>query len=100
MKDPETVFRRALLSGAVVCWAASTTLSVLIINKTIDQVAHPGIGLIVFLIQGLAITLTIVWAQFRFRRVMVEVLKAGIELGQNAEKAPTPPKGSEGDYSD
>lgn len=97
MTDREAPYRKALAVVALILWAGSLTLSWLIIDKTVSSVKHPGLGLIVFMAQGLAITATIVWAQFRNRKVMIEVLRTGMELGaQNAKKPPTPGEGDEG----
>lgn len=82
----EDTMRRALLIVAAFCWAASLTVSWMIIDKVIDTLKHPGISLLVFMTQGLAITLTIVWAQFRNRRVMVETMRAGLQLAEEKRK--------------
>lgn len=83
--DSEKALRTTLLTASVILWAGSITVSWLVIGKHIDSVQHPGIGLIVFIAQGLAITLTIIWAQFRSRRIMIEVMKAGVAAGRGEE---------------
>lgn len=85
MRDTEANIRRTVLGVAATAWVVSIVVASLVITKTIDQVGHPGIGLVVFLSQGVAITATIVWAQFRNRRVMMEVMKTGLNLGKDKD---------------
>lgn len=81
----EEALRRAILVAAGACWAVSLTLSWLIIAKVIDNLKHPGLGLVVFMAQGLAVTLTIVWAQLRNSHVVTEAFKTGMEISKIEE---------------
>lgn len=76
----EETFRRALLVASTLCWVSSITLTLLIADGPLNPTDHPGITSIVVLIQSLAITLSVVWAQFRNRKTMVEVMRAGISI--------------------
>lgn len=78
----EETVRRLLLVAAVTCWAASGTLVGCLVFGAINTTTRPGITSLVVLLQSLAITCTVVLAQFRVRRVMVAVLKAGITLDE------------------
>lgn len=77
----ETWFRRTLLLLAVACWTATIVLGWLIIDGDINQLKHPGVGLFIFIGQGLAITFTILWGQFRVRRIAAMIMKAGVRAG-------------------
>jgi hypothetical protein len=79
----EEALRWSILVTAGLCWGISLTLSWLVIAQVISQVEHPGIGLIVFMAQGLAITLTIVWAQLRNRHTMIAVMHAGMAAARD-----------------
>lgn len=81
----EETLRRTVLVSAGICWGVSITLSWLIIAEVISQIDHPGLGLVVFMAQGLAITLTIVWAQLRSRSTLVEVMQAGMQATRDEQ---------------
>lgn len=81
----EETLRRTILVTAGACWGVSITLSWLIIAQVVSQIDHPGLGLIVFLAQGFAITLTIVWAQLRSRSTLVEVMQAGMQATRDEQ---------------
>lgn len=74
----EETFRRSFLVGAGLCWLASIVLVVLLVAGTID--VRTGYTSVVVLLQSIAVTLTIVWAQFRVRKIMTAVLKAGMQI--------------------
>lgn len=80
----EKTMRATILVFATLCWAASITLTILIIDGPLSPDRRPGWSTVVILVQSVAITLTVVWAQFRVRRIMVETLKAGIDAGRYA----------------
>jgi hypothetical protein len=76
----EAVFRTGLLAGAVLSWAVSITLTVSVYLNWLDVLQ--GWGMISNMCLALSITLTVVWAQLRTRRVVTEVFRAGITAGQ------------------
>jgi hypothetical protein len=81
----EETLRRIILVAAGTCWGVSLTLSWLIIGEVVSQVDHPGLGLIVFMAQGLGITLTVVWSQLRNRTTMVEVMRIGMQAANKED---------------
>lgn len=78
----EKTLRRLTLVTGLMCWLVSIVLTLLIVDGPLTPATHPGLTSIVVLIQSAAITLTVVWAQFRVRKIMIAVLKAGMSLGQ------------------
>jgi hypothetical protein len=82
----EETYRRLILIGAALCWLTSGTLVGCLVFRVINADHRPGITSLVVLVQSLAITLTVMWAQFRFRRIMAAVLKAGIQIDGMAKE--------------
>lgn len=76
----EKTLRRLTLISGLMCWVASIVLTMLVVDGPLTPGTHPGVTSIVVLIQSAAITLTVVWAQFRVRRIMIAVLKAGLAM--------------------
>lgn len=75
-KKREERLRGALLIGAVTAWAISATLTALVYTKVLDVLQ--GWGLVNQMLMALAITLTVVWAQLRVRRLLVDVFTSGM----------------------
>lgn len=74
----EESFRRGFLWGAGLCWMASIIMVCLLVTGTVST--RSGLTSVVVLVQSVAVTLTIVWAQFRVRKIMIAVLRAGMEI--------------------
>lgn len=76
----EEAIRKAMMVTAAACWLSSITLTLLVVAGPLDPVRHPGVTSIVVLLQSLAITVSVIWAQFRVRKIMIAVLRAGMKL--------------------
>ena len=57
---------------------ASIIMVCLLVTGTVST--RSGLTSVVVLVQSVAVTLTIVWAQFRVRKIMIAVLQAGMEI--------------------
>jgi hypothetical protein len=83
----EETIRRSLMVTAAVCWIASITLTLLVVTGPLDPTRHPGATSVVVLLQSLAITVSVIWAQMRVRRLMIEVMRAGLRFdGRDGEQ--------------
>lgn len=74
----EETFRRGFLWGAGACWLASIIMVLLLVTGEVST--RSGLTSVVVLVQSIAVTLTVVWAQMRVRKIMIAVLQAGIKL--------------------
>lgn len=74
----EETFRRTFLWAGAACWVASIILVCLLVTGAIG--VSTGATSVVVLIQSIAVTLTVVWSQFRVRKIMTAVLQAGIKI--------------------
>lgn len=74
----EKVFQRSLLVGAVIAWGAAITFTIGVYTERLE--ALRGWGMIANMCLALAVTLTIVWAQFRLRRIIADIFRAGAEV--------------------
>lgn len=83
MRDAEKTLRHTLLWGALGAWVIAVGVTIGVYTEVLDVLR--GWGLIANLALALAVTLTVVWAQFRVRRVMADVFDAGLRVQREAE---------------
>lgn len=82
----EETIRRFAFFGALTMWVIAITLSTLLLAKAISNVDTQGVNVTIFTAQGLAITLTVLWAQLRVRATTVAVMTATIAALKASER--------------
>lgn len=81
--DREDRFRRNLLLGAMACWMAAITFCALILAGPVES--GKGWGQVTNMFLALAITFTVIWSQFRIRRIIVSIFNAGMQASRACE---------------